>query len=203
MSNTIHFYDENAPDLAATYESVDFSRLDSAFAQVLEPGCRVLELGCGSGRDAAALSGRGFDVTAVDGSDAMIREAGRLHPELRGRLTHLRLPDTLPFETDSFHGAYSWAMIMHLPEDELPKLFAEIARVVAAGGVFGYSVNTERGGLDTGGNDARGRHFTCLTAAEWEQHHRRVGFETIYNEETDDIVGRPGIRWVTFFARKS
>ncbi|MFW6312347.1 MAG: hypothetical protein ACOC2N_00495 [Spirochaetota bacterium] len=91
---------------------------------------------------------------------------------------------------------------MHVPEAGLAEVFGEIARVVRTGGVLGYSVNTERSGLDAEGTDERGRHFTCLAAEAWERLHEQAGFSTIDLEETDDIVGRPGIRWATFFARR-
>ncbi len=47
--------------------------LDAAFA----PGDRVLELGCGTGRDAVHLAGRGVSVVATDASQAMLEVAER------------------------------------------------------------------------------------------------------------------------------
>jgi len=202
MNRTLNYYESQALDSSASYEQVNFSRLVDRFAATLRPGTRILDLGCGSGRDAARLTNQGFDVVAADGSQAMIARATELHPELTGRTEHVVLPGRLPFVDSAFNGVTSWAVIMHVPEDGLKVVFGEIARVVAPGGVLGYSVNTERSGLDADGNDLRGRHFTCLTASSWETLHDAVGFQTIHAEESDDIVGRSGIRWVTFFARR-
>jgi hypothetical protein len=94
------------------------------------------------------------------------------------------------------------AVIMHLDRPELPKVFSEVARILRGGRVFGYSVNTERAGLDDQGTDPRGRHFTCLSAREWETLHAAAGLSTVEYWETEDITGRSGIRWVTFVCRK-
>lgn len=202
MNPTLGFYDSHAEEATASYERVDFSRLVDRFAATLGASVRVLDLGCGSGRDAARMLARGYDVVTADGSEAMLAEATALHPELAGRTARVVLPGPLPFERDAFDGAMSWAVIMHVAEPELAGVFGELARVVRPGGVLGYSVNTERAGLDADGTDARGRHFTCLPAAGWERLHEAAGFTTMEREETDDITGRSGIRWVSFFARR-
>lgn len=199
---TLHFYDSHATEVTNSYEDVDFSRIVDQFATTLVSGSRVLDLGCGSGRDAARLSSRGFDVVAADGSEAMLARTTTLHPELADNTVHVALPSALPFATDAFDGVMSWAVIMHVAETALPDVFSELARIVATNGVLGYSVNTARNGLNAAGDDSHGRHFTCLPAEAWENLHDAVGFRTIHAEETDDIVGRHGIRWATFFARR-
>jgi len=198
MTRTLEYYDRNADTVAAAYERIEAAGFVAAFAAKLEPDARVLEVGCGTGRDAAALCRLGFDVRAVDGSRAMLREAERLHPQLRGRTHRVVLPAGLPFADGFFHAAAAWAVIMHLERGELPAVYSEIARVTAPGGRFAYSVNTERAGLDRDGYEVNGRHFTCLPATEWEALHREAGFSTVGLEQTDDLVGRPGIRWATF-----
>jgi SAM-dependent methyltransferase len=203
MSRTLEFYDRKADEMSAMYERVDFSRVVDRLAAAIPPRCRVLELGCGSGRDAALLLALGFDVHAVDGSVGMRDRALALHPELNGRLTRAELPGVLPFGAASFDAAMSWAVIMHLSGDSLPAVFAEVARVVRPGGVFAYSVNTERAGLDADSADVGGRLFTCLPIAGWERLHAAAGFSTNWSQETDDITGRPGIRWATFLTTRA
>ncbi len=202
MNRTLDYYDDHAAAATTSYERVDFSRLVDRFAALLQPGARVLDLGCGSGRDAARLRARGYDVVAADGSKAMLARATAIHPELTGHTFHVVLPETLPFDSDAFNGAMSWAVIMHVPESELGRVFGEIARILAPDGVLGYSVNTVRPGLDADGSDTRGRHFTCLASDAWRRLHENAGFQTIDAEETDDMLGRSGIRWMTCFARK-
>ncbi len=202
MTPTLEFYDGNVDEMTAVYERVGDARSLDRFVAAIPPGCRVLDVGCGSGRDAARLLALGFDVLAVDGSAGMLERARTLHPELDGRLSRVALPASLPFPTGAFDAVMSWAMVMHLERDQLPVLFAEIARIVRPGGVFAYSVNTERPGRDADDRDASGRRFTCLPAVVWERLHAAAGFRTLWAEQTDDITGRPGIRWVTFLTTR-
>lgn len=68
--------------LAMTYDQVALSalgrhyrdRVSAAVDQLIEPGSRVLDLGCGTGIDAERLTAAGHVVTAVDGSPAMVAE---------------------------------------------------------------------------------------------------------------------------------
>ncbi len=199
--STLSFYETNAAEVAAGYEAVDFSPVLQPVLEHLSPGTRVLEIGCGSGRDAAVLLERGCDVTATDASNAMLTEAAARHPKLGQRLLRHMLPEPLPFASYSFDAVMAMAVIMHLSHDEIQEAFGEIARVLKPHGLLAYSVNTERAGLDQRGYDDRGRYFTCLPAAEWEQLHTEAGFETLDLREQGDLSGRTGVHWVTFIAR--
>jgi len=102
MDRTVKFYNNHAAETAATYEGVDFTGGLERVVPYLPKSGRLLELGAGSGRDAAFWLGRGYDVSAVDGSAAMVDEALRYHPELAGRMVQHQLPTQLPFCDGSF-----------------------------------------------------------------------------------------------------
>ena len=65
---TIGYYDANAAGYVAETASVEFGALQREFARRLPEGGRVLDLGCGSGRDSLAFLRAGLEVDAVDGS---------------------------------------------------------------------------------------------------------------------------------------
>ena len=71
---TLTFYGHEAPAYVAKSKA-GASRWLADFMQALPTGARILELGCGSGRDAEALLAHGFDVDATDGTPAMAAEA--------------------------------------------------------------------------------------------------------------------------------
>lgn len=79
-SQTLDYYNANAQAFAASTVSVDFSATQRRFAQLLPSGARILDFGCGSGRDSKFFLQEGFDVTATDGS----AELRRLARELTG-----------------------------------------------------------------------------------------------------------------------
>lgn len=85
----------------------------------LEPGARVLELGCGLGRFTELLLQRGFDVTALDLSDELI---ARLRADLPGaaRLTAIagRAEDLTQLVSGRFDAVVGFFFLHHLPRLE-------------------------------------------------------------------------------------
>ncbi len=75
---TIGYYETNATRFVADTADVEFGALQREFAQRLPKGGRVLDLGCGSGRDSLAFLKVGFEVDAVDGSEQMVKAASEL-----------------------------------------------------------------------------------------------------------------------------
>ena len=203
MGSTQKYYDNNAECIAAKYERVNFSSVLEPIMAELPAGASVLDLGCGSGRDAASFVRCGFDVTGTDASPAMLEQAVWHHRELAGRVVLHALPKELPFQLGCFDAALAMAVFMHMEEAEIPRAFTAVRRVLRRGGLFAYSVNIGRGNLDASGNDEYGRHFTPLPRSQWGRLHREAGFETQKAWESADIAGRKGVRWVTFICRKS
>ncbi|MFP4484600.1 MAG: class I SAM-dependent methyltransferase [Spirochaetaceae bacterium] len=196
-SSTLRYYDDNAEEIARGYEEVDMGKVVDRVASHLPVGGRILEIGPGSGRDAAHLLSRGFDVYAVDGSGPLLAAAARLHPELNGRLSHCILPEPLPFDDATFDGVISLATLMHLRHRDLPRALAETRRVMRQGGVAVLSVSTQRSGLNDQGTDAEGRHFTILTGEDWVALMRDARFSVRSRRDNADTAGRAGIAWTT------
>ena len=74
-TNTLAYYDENAASFASSTADVKFSEMQQRFEALLSPGARILDFGCGSGRDAKHFLDAGFDVTATDGSAELCKLA--------------------------------------------------------------------------------------------------------------------------------
>lgn len=110
----------------------------TATAFLARPHERVLDLGCGTGRLGALLADR-YTVTGIDVSGAMLRQARRRYGHrvtlVQGSAFHL------PFAGSSFGGAVSAFVLRNL--DDLPRAFAELARVVAPGGLVAMVDITE------------------------------------------------------------
>lgn len=91
----------------------------------------VVELGSGPGRVTAHLNRLGLDISGIDLSPVMVASARRTYPELRfdeGSMTDLDLPD------GTLSGVVAWYSIIHIPDEELPHVFAEFYRILAPGG---------------------------------------------------------------------
>jgi SAM-dependent methyltransferase len=199
---TLAYYETHAGDLARRYEGADLSEAHEQMARLFARGARLLELGCGSGRDAAALVARGYDVRGVDASAAMLSRAVSLHPELAGRVGRVLLPARLPFEDGFFDGVYSVAFLMHLRETAIEGVLREAARVLVAAGVLLFTVCTTRPELAADGTDPGGRFFNIMPAERWRSLVSAAGFAVEDAGARADRLGRDGIRWCTFAGRR-
>lgn len=93
------------------------------------PGSRLLEVGCGTGRLAAAAVAMGAEVVATDAVEQMVGEAARALP--KARVLKAELPG-LPFAADEFDQAVGAFVINHVPDP--PGAVRDLARVVVPGG---------------------------------------------------------------------
>lgn len=75
---TLEFYDSRPRDYAEGTFRSDMSPSIRRFVQYVPEGGRILDLGCGSGRDSLTFLRLGYDVLPADGSEGMRREAERL-----------------------------------------------------------------------------------------------------------------------------
>ena len=73
---TLDYYNREADTFFENTVSVDFSQIQEMFLKHIKPGGRILDLGCGSGRDSRAFLERGCDVVPVDGSAELAKLAG-------------------------------------------------------------------------------------------------------------------------------
>ncbi len=198
-NQTLEYYENNAGELSQRYESTELDSFHHLMAETFPAWARVLEIGCGSGRDAARAYAAGFDIQAVDGSANLLLEATRLHPELTGRLHQIKLPGRMPFDDASFACLFSVACLMHFRDNELPEIVAELARVLQPGGKGLVSVPAGRSDIDSSGLDQNGRIFNVMPAENWQQLFAAAGFTASPAGPAEpDSLGRPGITWQTF-----
>lgn len=91
----------------------------------------ICDVGCGPGRIAAYLASIGAAVSGIDLSPGMVDVARRQHPHIRfevGSMTDLDVPD------GSLGGVLAWYSTVHMPPELLPRVYAELRRVLAPGG---------------------------------------------------------------------
>ena len=82
---TINYYSENAQAVAARYESV-VSSLSESFQDAFKARSKLLDIGCGSGRDLALLATMGHDCFGIDATPEFVELSQKLHPQLQGRI---------------------------------------------------------------------------------------------------------------------
>ena len=101
----------------------------------------VLELGCGTGNDAARLAGEGYLVTAVDVSGEAIGQAQARFGS-QARFLVADITGRLPFPDWSFDAVMSNVAVHMFPDRVTRAVFAQVERLVRPGGLFVFHVNS-------------------------------------------------------------
>ena len=147
---TLKYYQDNAQTFFDGTVNVDMSSLYETFTQHLAPGARVLDAGCGSGRDAKAFLEMGYQVEACDASPAMV-ELAREHTGLPVQLMTFADVDW----KEEFDGIWCCASLLHVPALELPGVMRRLADALKPGGVWYVSFK-----YGDGEREVDGRRFT-------------------------------------------
>jgi 2-polyprenyl-3-methyl-5-hydroxy-6-metoxy-1,4-benzoquinol methylase len=131
MALSTDYYDQNATSFFASTITVDMSALHDAFLVKLPPGGRILDAGCGSGRDAKAFATRGYSVTAFDASPQPA-EMASAHCGFEIVVRTFSAVD----EIDAYDGIWSCASLLHTAADDMPHAIGKLWRALRPGGYF-------------------------------------------------------------------
>ena len=192
-------YDEVAVRYAVVNAQMPPAVLDSAM-QLLEmvgARARILELGCGHGRDAAWFEAHGADVVAADLSAGVLAETQQ---RVSGPVVQLdmRAP---AFRGTVFDGVWSNAALLHLPKASVPDVLGEVRRILKPGGVFFVSIQVGEGEIwePVSYGQPVARFFSRYAPAEFGALIEVAGMQLLDVEESH---GGPRRHWAHYFARR-
>jgi SAM-dependent methyltransferase len=112
----------------------ELNEMMSAFLVRLPERARVLDAGCGPGRDTRLLRGRGARVAGLDLSFGMLRSqslSGVAQADMRA----------LPVGDATVDGVWCEAALLHIPRSDVSGVLAEFARATRTGGVLHLGVS--------------------------------------------------------------
>lgn len=183
--------------LASLYEQVTF---DEVHGQVLhliptEP-VRVLEVGAGTGRDAAALSIRGHTVVAVEPSAEFRAIGRRIHAGHNVQWVDDRLPElgTVARHHQSFQLVMVTAVWMFLHKDERHRAMSRIHELLDGRGRLGMVLRIGPVPADRG--------MFAVSAAETVSLAATRGLSLIHESTQADSLGRADVMWSNLFFEK-
>lgn len=159
-ANARTYYDLHASEYAQETQSVDLSALWRRFESRLTPQARVLDLGCGAGRDLRRFAAQGFTVIGIDRSYPLTRIAR----DFSGQAVSVADACALPFRDGCFDAVWTLATLVHIPRDAVARSLVELHRVLRSGGIAFTSVKQGRGELV----DTRSRLNVLYEHDEWE-----------------------------------
>ena len=194
---TLQFYAEHAASLATRYAGAE-STAARHFQEAFGTGGRILDVGCGSGRDLHALVEAGFDAEGVDACGALLTEVKRRYPTLADRIRRDSLPDLGTVPDASLDGILCWAVLMHLPTDRLFDTLFNLRRVLRPGGRLLISTPLQGPPVDAETHrDPDGRLFNEVPPEQFQFLFEKVGFRRTNRWDSGDTLGRSGRTWAT------
>jgi SAM-dependent methyltransferase len=152
---TTAFYDAWAVDGV----EADRGAVSRQFEAAFPPGARVLDVGCGKGRDVVALLDMGFDAYGVEPNDAMRDRAQARDPRVAGRIAAATLPALGQPFGGGFDAVLCSAVLMHIAPHILPATLAALAAVLRPGGRLLMALPQMRADRLVDGHDPDGRQF--------------------------------------------
>jgi len=181
--STLSHYQANAEEFRQGTKDHDVSQNVDALLRHL-PGPapqRILDLGCGPGRDLATLVARGHAPVGLDGAAAFVAMARAATPceVWHQDLLALELPP------ERFDGVFANAVLFHVPTQELGRVLRDLRRTLVTGGVL-FSSNPR--GPDVEGRQGL-RYGAYLTLETWSRFVSAAGFERL--EHYFRPTGRP------------
>lgn len=194
MESADRYYEEHAAEFFGSTVGVDMTPVHQRFLAKLPPGAKILDAGCGSGRDAKAFAESGYQVSAFDASAKL----AKLASDHCGFGVAVRRFEDVD-EVAQFDGIWCCASLLHVPLTALPDTLARLWNALRPGGAFYASFKH-----GTGERVRGGRRFTDADETSLRRWLARLpGVHQLDVWITDDQ--RPGhtVRWINVLATRT
>ena len=193
--NTLDYYNKNSEEYFNSTLNVDMTNTYKPFLKLVPKDGKILDLGCGSGRDSMNFMKLGYEVTAVDGAKELAKKAS----VLLGNEVIVSTFEKLELK-EKFHGIWACASLLHIKREDLKTVLNNLYNNLEDNGVFYMSFKYgEKEYVDD-----KNRYFNCSTD---ESIISFINENTKYNilglYITEDKLGRVNeVKWVNLICNK-
>ena len=167
---TLDFYNENANDYFEKTINLNMDIQYNLFEKYLNSGSRILDFGCGSGRDTKHFLDKGFNVDAIDGSSELVR--------LASEFTHIdvKCMDFYDFnELNLYDGIWACASLLHIPKSDFKSILIKLSNALKSNGILYVAVKNGSGESV----DNKGRLYNYMSKDEFENEIKGTNLELI------------------------
>ncbi len=194
LKGTLDYYQSNAKQFFDDTVSIDLTDLYLPFLERLPETGRILDAGCGSGRDTRFFTRQGFEVVAFDNSPEMVKLAS----DFTGQDCLLLSFDDILFD-NRFDGVWACSSLLHVPKRHMAAVLNRLCKALKQGGILYTSFKY--------GDDEvfrKGRLFSnydekSIHALVSDQPH----LEIVKYWKTDDLrPGRDSEKWLNILLQK-
>lgn len=194
LSETLNYYNQNAAKFTQNTISVDFTATQNRFLSRLPVTARILDFGCGSGRDTKAFLEQGYQVDAIDGSKELCKLASRYTGIEVRRMFFQELS-----AVSEYDGIWACSSILHLTREELAEVMRKMSIALKPNGIIYTSFK-----YGTFEGERNGRYFTDMTEEIFADFIKDI--KELQTEEawisSDARPGRSEEKWLNLILRK-
>ncbi|MCB6203830.1 class I SAM-dependent methyltransferase [Extibacter muris] len=190
---SIDYYEKYAETFFETTVLADMQMVYQPFLSLVKPQGRILDLGCGSGRDSRYFIRHGYQVEAVDGSPAL----ARLASEYIGQEVICGRIEELEYDQE-FDGIWACASLVHIEKKDMPEILKKLKRALNLEGILYISLKYGEG---EGVKD--GRFFSYYDEVQLRKVFNRLKYLKIIKLfRTEDVrQERKQELWINVLAR--
>ena len=191
---TLEYYNQNDETFIDGTLSVDFSKTQEKFLSYLKLGDKILDFGCGSGRDTKYFLSKGFEMRAIDGSKKMCEFASHFTGITVSQLNFLDFD-----EKEYYNGIWACSSILHLNSEELLCVLKNISAALKTDGILYTSFK-----YGTFEGERNGRFFNDMTQTKFSELLKKIRFlEVLENWVTEDVrTGHKNEKWFNVICKK-
>lgn len=194
MNDTKQYYQDNAQAFFDSTVNADMSAHYEHFLKYVPEHGRILDFGCGSGRDTKAFMQRGYLVDAVDGSSEMCRLAGELCN------IQVRCMDFTDLnDVNKYDAIWACASLLHVAKTQLPAVLIKMRDALVNGGVM--YISFKHGDFE---GERNGRFFLDLTPEAFSNLISSIpGLVVVEDWFTEDVRPENSTRWYNIIVQKT
>lgn len=188
--------------IAKIYSKYTFHKISqyqlNKFISMLPKKAKILDAGCGTGRDAQYFKEYGLNVTGVDAAEKMVVEAKK---NVKGaKFKHMNMIN-LKFKDKSFDGIWSAATLLNNERADIQKILGELKRVLKDGGALYLSVKEGEGEeiIKDEKYNNEPRPVVYYKQVEIEEALKKAGLQVVHSSISDD---KKKARWIDVFCKK-
>lgn len=191
MNETIDYYNNHADEYFARTSQVEFGYVYERFLRYVPKGGRIMDLGCGSGRDVKWFCDHGYEAYGLDASEELVELARK---EFGVDASVGLIEDWIAEEP--FDGLWCCAALMHLDDESIARFFMNVKHNLKT---IGALLLSTKSGIETG-RDAQGRYFRDFNEQEIYKLAEKNGMSVEELWYTEDKLRRDSFRWMNVIA---
>jgi 2-polyprenyl-3-methyl-5-hydroxy-6-metoxy-1,4-benzoquinol methylase len=193
--DSYEYYNKNASKFISGTIQADMSKIINRFLEYVKPGGTILDAGCGPGRDVQLFVNLGYDVYAMDASEAMVGSCREIIGD------KCALSTFQDYHTQhKFDGIWACASLLHLKPHEIERVLEKFISFLKPEGIFFLSFKK---GTEDYIKD--GRYFNCHTSESIEELLGKFkNIKILENFITEDVrESRAAEEWINMIVREN